>query len=162
MKRIFILLMILLSFSVYSQSMTDIMSEINSSTYKSITEPKEKSDFNLDDIKTRADTFRQSIEEELNNSNIIKNDSSASKKKIIDLENEITKLNYEIRDLEYALNKKEQELYPLKLRYNVCSKIVYFTLIMGYDYKELQDIFNEEELRLCRIMLQEWKRKYGS
>lgn len=160
MRKLFIFIILLLSFSVYSQSMTDIASEINSSTYKSITEPKKESDFNLDDIKARADNFRQVIEDELSNSNIIKNESSASRKKIIDLENEITKLNYEIRDLEYALSKKDNELYPLKVRYNVCSKIIYYTLIYGYSVKELEDFFTKEELTLCRTMMREWKRKY--
>lgn len=66
------------------------------------------------------------------------------------------------RDLEYKNNKLESEMLPLRLRYNICSKLLFFSIVYQTNPKEMLEYFTDEELKIYKQMLQEWKTKYGT
>lgn len=66
------------------------------------------------------------------------------------------------RDLEYKNNKLESEMLPLRLRYNICSKLLFFSIVYQTNPKEMLEYFTDEELKIYTQMLQEWKTKYGT
>ena len=76
------------------------------------------------------------------------------------MEIENSKLKKEIADLEYGISKRDEEILPLKVRYNLCSKIIYYGMIMGYTEGELELFFSKEELAMCRELFKEWQRRY--
>lgn len=168
MKKIIALVLLTGCFFMsYAQSSIDIIKGVNESTYRSLKEPvTEERDFadlkkDLSNFEKGAEELRDIINnqfEDYNNSKYATD--SYSNKKIIDLEIEVAKLKREISDLEYGISKRDAELLPLKVRYNLCSKIIYYTMVMGYDAKEMELFFSKEELAMCRSLLKEWKRKY--
>lgn len=168
MKKIIALVLLTGCFFMsYAQSSLDIIKGVNESTYRSLKEPvTEERDFadlkkDLSNFEKGAEELRDIINnqfEDYNNSKPATD--SYSNKRIIDLEIEVAKLKREISDLEYGISKRDAELLPLKVRYNLCSKIIYYTMVMGYDAKEMELFFSKEELAMCRSLLKEWKRKY--
>lgn len=168
MKKIIALVLLTGCFFVgYAQSSMDIIKGVNESTYRSLKEPV-TADRDFADLKKDLNYFEKGAEELrdiINNQFEDYNNSkpatdSYSNKRIIDLEIEVAKLKREINELEYGISKRDAELLPLKVRYNLCSKIIYYTMVMGYDAKEMELFFSKEELAMCRSLLKEWKRKY--
>ena len=168
MKKIIALVLLTGCFFMsYAQSSIDIIKGVNESTYRSLKETvTEERDFadlkkDLSNFEKGAEELRDIINnqfEDYNNSKPATD--SYSNKRIIDLEIEVAKLKRGISDLEYGISKRDAELMPLKVRYNLCSKIIYYTMVMGYDAKEMELFFSKEELAMCRSLLKEWKRKY--
>ena len=162
MKKLTLLLLLLSGFLCYGQTSLDIVESINENTYRSLQEPTtEERSFNdlkqdLRAFEDGAEELRDFIDKQFNS----KDSKRTDNKKIIDLEIEVSKLKREISDLEYGISKRDAELLPLKVRYNLCSKIIYYNMIMGYSDKEMEIFFSKEELAMCRDLLKEWKRRY--
>lgn len=76
------------------------------------------------------------------------------------LRDENNSLHFRNRDLEYKFNKLEQEMIPLRLRYNLCSKLLFFSIVYQTNPKEMLEYLTDEELKVYTQMLQEWKTKY--
>lgn len=168
MKKIIVLALIINCFLCSAQSSMDIIRSVNENTYRNLNTPDtEERDFT--DLKNDLRHFEEGAEglrdiingqfEESDNSKY-KTDSYNTSKRIIDLEIEVTKLKNEIADLEYGISKRDAELLPLKVRYNLCSKIIYYTMVMGYSDKQMEIFFSKEELAMCKDLLKEWKRRY--
>lgn len=168
MKKIIALVLLTGCFFMSNaQSSLDIIKGINESTYRSLKEP-DTAERDFTDLKKDLNNFEKGAEElrdiinkqfeDYNNSKYAAD--SYSNKRIIDLEIEVAKLKREIADLEYGISKRDEEILPLKVRYNLCSKIIYYTMVMGYDAKEMELFFSKEELAMCRQLLKEWGRKY--
>lgn len=167
MKKIITLVLLLSCFLCYSQSSLDIINSVNENTYRSLNEPvTEERDFN--DLKKDLSNFEEGAEElrDIISKQFEEYDNSKhaidaySNKRIIDLEIEVAKLKREISDLEYGISKRDAEILPLKVRYNLCSKIIYYTMVMGYSSEEMEIFFSKEELAMCKDLLKEWKRRY--
>lgn len=161
MKKIIALVLALNCLLCYAQGNMDIIKGINEETYKSLKEPSIELKQDLSHFEEGAKELRDIINKQFedydNSKHAVDNYNS---KRIIDLEIEITKLKNEISDLEYGISKRDAELLPLKVRYNLCSKIIYYTMIMGYSEKEIEIFFSKEELATCKDLLKEWKRRY--
>ena len=167
MKKIIALVLALNCFLCSAQSNMDIIRSVNENTYRSLNTPgTEERDFtdlknDLRHFEEGAEGLRDIINGQFEKSNNSKHAADAySNKRIIDLEIEVTKLKNEIADLEYGISKRDAELLPLKVRYNLCSKIIYYNMIMGYSDKEMEIFFSKEELAMCKDLLKEWKRRY--
>lgn len=167
MKNIIALVLLLSCFLCYSQTSLDIIKSVNENTYRSLNEPvTEERDFNdlkkdLDHFEKGAEELRAFIDKQFEDYDNSKHAmDSYSNKRIIDLEIEVAKLKREISDLEYGISKRDAEILPLKVRYNLCSKIIYYTMIMGYSDKQMEIFFSKEELAMCKDLLKEWKRRY--
>ena len=167
MKKIISLVLLLSCFLCYSQTSLDIIKSVNENTYRSLKEPTtEERDFNdmkkdLSHFEKGAEELRDIINNQFEEYNNSKHATDAySNKRIIDLEIEISKLKREIADLEYGISKRDAEILPLKVRYNLCSKIIYYTMVMGYSDKQMEIFFSKEELAMCKDLLKEWKRRY--
>ena len=167
MKKVILLALVMNCFLCYAQSSLDIIKGINENTYRSLKEPAtENKEFN--DLKNDLGVFDKNAGElrdyineqfkEFDNSKYAID--SNNNKKIIDLEIENSKLKKEIADLEYGISKRDEEILPLKVRYNLCSKIIYYGMIMGYTEGELELFFSKEELAMCRELFKEWQRRY--
>lgn len=167
MKKIIALVLLLSCFLCYSQTSLDIIKSVNENTYKSLKEPvTEERDFNdlkkdLSNFEKGAEELRYIISNQFEEYDNSKHATDVySNKRIVDLEIEVAKLKREISDLEYGISKRDAEILPLKVRYNLCSKIIYYTMVMGYSDKQMEIFFSKEELAMCKDLLKEWKRRY--
>lgn len=161
MKKTIALVLALSCFLCSAQSNMDIIRGINEETYRGLKEPSIELEQDLSHFEKGAKELRDFIDKQFEDYDNSKyRTESYNSKKIIDLEIEVTKLKKEIADLEYGISKRDAELLPLKVRYNLCSKIIYYTMIMGYNEKEMEIFFSKEELALCRDLLKEWERRY--
>ena len=161
MKKIIALVLALNCFLCSAQSSMDIIKGINEETYRGLKEPSIELKQDLSHFEKGAKELRDFIDNQFEDYDNSKYKIDAyNSKRIIDLEIEVTKLKNEIADLEYGISKRDAELLPLKVRYNLCSKIIYYNMIMGYSDKEMEIFFSKEELAMCRDLLKEWKRRY--
>ena len=162
MKKIILLAtLFFMTIMAYSQTTVDIVKEINKSTYESITGPKKELNMDYETERRKAE-FLDDFIDDFNLSSKIDDykKSCQDSKEVIDLKNKITLLEIKVNDLQYGIDRRDEEIINLKLKYRVASKILYFMTNYNCSINELNDFFTEKELKIAQDIAKEWKRLY--
>lgn len=142
MRKFIILLFSSMMSAASAQTSLDIVKEINKSTYKSLTEPKQEIDMSKE--RAESDKMEKEFYDKFSNSLKSYKSEMEKSKAEIDAQNKITELNMKISDLEYGIKRRDEQLKETEyeqIKYNVLIKIIAY-----YDYGILCDsAFNETE-----------------
>ena len=172
-KTILLAVLFFMAVMAHSQTTVDVIKEINSSTYESLTSPEKELKLNYADERKKAyDDFKNDVDsfiEDFNLSDKVDNykKSCQDSKEVIDLKNKITLLEIKVSDLQYgidrrdeALEDKDEEIINIKIKYRVASKILYFMTNYNCSIDELNDFFTDKELKIAQDIAKEWKKIY--
>lgn len=152
MRKFFILLFSSMMAAASAQTSLDIVKEINKSTYKSLTEPKQEIDMSKE--RAESDKMEKEFYDKFSNSLKSYKSEMEKSKAEIDTQNKITELNMKISDLEYGIKRRDEQLkeyeldaFRAKLRYHILSKYV---VLLYNNITDIDKYFNEAEMKILQ------------
>lgn len=152
MRKFIILLFSSMMSAASAQTSLDIVKEINKSTYKSLTEPKQEIDMSKE--RAESDKMEKEFYDKFSNSLKSYKSEMEKSKAEIDAQNKITELNMKISDLEYGIKRRDEQLkeyeldaFRAKLRYHILSKYV---VLLYNNITDIDKYFNEAEMKILQ------------